>query len=70
VSAWHWLKAQLAERLGDDAAEALWAEYRTRARDDAAAAQVRTMRRRAREGNRRAHAWLEARGLRVEAEDE
>lgn len=62
VSAWHWLKEQLRERLGEREAEALWAEYRARARLDLEAAQLREQQRRARDGNARARRWLEERG--------
>jgi hypothetical protein len=32
--AWAWLKAEIARRLGQDAADQLWAEYARRAHDD------------------------------------
>jgi hypothetical protein len=32
--AWAWLKAEIARRLGQDAADQLWVEYSRRAHDD------------------------------------
>lgn len=63
MSAWHWLKAELVRRLGEDEAGALWAEYRARARLDLDAAQAQQHRRRWNERrDPRARAWLEERG--------
>lgn len=62
MSAWHWLKAELARRLGDDAAAALWAEYWARAALDREAARLKTLQRRARMGSARARRTLVDRG--------
>ena len=68
MSAWHWLRAQLRERLGEEQAAELWREYRARARLDVEAAQLREQLRRARGGNQRARRWLEERGYTWEGE--
>ena len=62
MSAWDWLKDELQQRIGNEAAAALWAEYRARARLDLEAAAARDHQRRARGGSARAKQWLIERG--------
>jgi urease accessory protein UreF len=69
MSAWHWLKDELRQRLGEEQAAALWAEYRARAALDLEAAATRDHQRRARMGNKRSKTWLADRGIQVAQEE-
>lgn len=66
MSAWDWLKEEIARQLGDETAAALWAEYRARARLDLEAARRKQQQRRARGGNERARRWLVEHGYTTE----
>lgn len=62
MSAWDWLKAEIAQRLGEEQAAELWREYRARARLDLEAAKLKKLQRRAAMGSARARRTLEERG--------
>lgn len=62
MSAWYWLKAELARRLGEEVAAELWREYWARAALDREAARLKTLQRRAGQGSARARRTLAERG--------
>lgn len=62
MSAWHWLKAELTRRLGEEAAAELWREYWRRYALDQEAARLKTLQRRAALGSASARQALIERG--------